>query len=107
MRAQEIPDFANNCTDARARWESIANGAVRCEVLGLEGLLTLRVARINIGLEHSAVWDSGEHLPEHKFKCQYTGRWRARDQIFWLLRRVRCHLSEFLVTESVCLLAAA
>jgi hypothetical protein len=74
-----------------ARWESIANGAVRCEVLGLEGLLALRVARVNIGLLHTTGWRSSEHLSEHRYTCSYTGNWRADKQIFWLLRRVRSH----------------
>jgi hypothetical protein len=60
-------------------------------VLGLEGLLALRVARVNIGLLHTIDWRSSEHLSEHRYTCSYTGNWRADKQIFWLLRRVRSH----------------
>lgn len=66
---------------------SIAQGAVRCDVLGLGSLVSLRIARYNLGTNYGSRWDASRHLPEQKRECKYTGQWRAKDCIDWHIRR--------------------
>lgn len=68
-------------------WESVAHGAVKCDVLGLPSLISLRRARYNIGLHHTPEWKRGIHPRKLRFKSTFTDRWTVMGGIYWVLRR--------------------
>jgi hypothetical protein len=71
-------------------WESIANGAVRCEAIGIGKIVSLRIARFNVGMVYDTVWD--EHrdfdVPERKYVSDFTGAVMVSHRMKWYLRRV-------------------
>lgn len=68
-------------------WESVAKGAVRCEVLGLGGIISLRIARYNIGFTEHRQWTEGKYLANQKYFDEFYGHWRAKNCVCWVLRR--------------------
>lgn len=87
----------NELADGRTRikirqpdsaWESVSKGAVRCEVLGLGSLVSLRIARYNIGFQETLPWDdSKDYLPTQKTWDDFYCAWSAKGVICWVLRR--------------------
>lgn len=69
-------------------WESVAHGAVRCEVLGYGSIVSMRIARWNIGYSSSKSWGDGTGFhPEQKYHSQFDGTAMAKNCVIWLLRR--------------------
>lgn len=69
-------------------WESVAHGAVRCEILGYSSTVSMRVARYNIGWLISLPWDDNRGFrPEQKYRHEYDGAFRANNCVEWMLRR--------------------
>jgi hypothetical protein len=69
-------------------WESIANGAVQCELLGIKNLISVRIARYNFGIACNRPFDPSRHRLEDKYICSYRHVERANNQVNWCLRRV-------------------
>ena len=68
-------------------WESVAHGAVRCELFGCSNMVSLRIARYNVGYSYAASWQEGLYLPEQKIPDEYRGGFTANKVINWVLRR--------------------
>jgi hypothetical protein len=68
-------------------WESIANGAVQCELLGIQNLISVRIARHNFGISCNQLFDASRHRQEDKYICSYRHTERAKNQVKWCLHR--------------------
>jgi hypothetical protein len=69
-------------------WESIANGAVQCELLGIQNLIPVRIARYNLGIECSSHYDPTRHRLADKYMCEWRQVPMAKNQVEWCLHRV-------------------
>ena len=74
------------------RWSSICRGAT---LWGLEhssftmpSPISSRISRYSYGMTSSPIYDPTKHLEEDKY-LDVEGKYRARRQMTWLLRRVR------------------
>lgn len=68
-------------------WESVAHGAVRCEVLGLGSIVSLRIARYNVGFNQNRKWEEGKYLPQMKRPDEYYGGFCVNEAIKWVMKR--------------------
>ena len=78
------------------RWSSICRGAT---LWGLEHsditynistpTVVSRIARYSYGMALSHIYDPAKHLPEDVYLDTAEGVYRAKDQMNWLLKRVR------------------
>jgi hypothetical protein len=71
-------------------WESIANGAVRCEAIGIGNIVSLRVSRFNVGIVFDTNWDEerDSDVPERRYVCPFHGKVMVSGRMQWYLRRV-------------------
>ncbi|GAB1319160.1 Actin-like ATPase domain-containing protein [Madurella fahalii] len=71
-------------------WTAICRGAV-IHATGLEGFSTFavdvqaRIARVSCGVKCNASWSSKKHNPSDKFWDDRRQKWKARNQMNWLL----------------------
>ena len=70
------------------RWESIANGAVRCEAMGIGNIVSFRIARFNLGMTYNAHFVDGRDTPEQRYVSEFDGSVMAKDQVKWYLTKV-------------------
>lgn len=83
-------------------WESVAHGAVRCDVLGYGSIFSMRIARWNIGYSVMKPWNEGKGFhPEQKYYCEYDGKYWANNCVTWLLRRGQ-KLEQNVLFEDTC-----
>lgn len=69
-------------------WESVAHGAVACEILGYMSVVSLRIARFNIGIGENRPWhDDGRFVPQQKIEDPYDGKLYAEGCVSWAVRR--------------------
>lgn len=83
----------------KSRWSSICRGAT---LWGLEHTdpafsssvissptVTSRLSRYSYGMAFSELYDPSKHVMEDVYVDQEEGHYRAKDQMTWLLKRVR------------------
>jgi len=68
-------------------WESVAHGAVRCEVLGLGSIVSLRIARYNVGFTQRSKWEEGKYPESMKTIDEHLGGFCVHKAIKWALKR--------------------
>jgi len=68
-------------------WESVAHGAVRCEVLGLGSIVSLRIARYNVGFSQRVKWEEGKYPVSMKLVDEHLGGFCVHKAIKWALKR--------------------
>lgn len=68
-------------------WESVAHGAVRCEVLGLGSIVSLRIARYNVGFTQRSKWEEGKYPASMKMVDEHLGGFCVHKAIKWGLKR--------------------
>lgn len=68
-------------------WESVAHGAVRCEVLGLGSIVSLRIARYNVGFTQTQKWVEGKYPASMKEVDEFYGGFCVHKGIKWAMKR--------------------
>jgi hypothetical protein len=74
--------------DTCSGWESIANGAVQCELLGIQNLISVRIARYNLGMLCVGKCDLKQNRKQGQFRRESYQEDTAANQIWWCLKRV-------------------
>ena len=71
-------------------WESIANGAVRCEAIGIGNIVSPRVSRFNVGIVFDTNWNEERDfdVPERRYVCPFNGKVMVSGRMQWYLKRV-------------------
>jgi len=68
-------------------WESVATGAVRCELLGFGNVVSIHRSRLHYGIAVVQWFVPGKHLLEDKYCCPYEGVYKATNQVEWLVSK--------------------
>lgn len=68
-------------------WESVAHGAVRCEVLGLGSIVSLHIARYNVGFTQRCKWEEGRYPVSMKHVDEHLAGFCVVKAIKWALKR--------------------
>ncbi|KAI5795147.1 hypothetical protein EDC01DRAFT_74332 [Geopyxis carbonaria] len=91
---QEYPEDGPNTiqiwrNDNAGYWQSVAAGAVRCEMLGLGRVnpVNTRLCRLNYGTAYKIRFDPAVHRAEDKWECPHTGVTKATNQVQWFIRK--------------------
>jgi len=83
--------------DGLLRWSAVCKGATlwglehsaHAQNMGITPTIQSRLARCNYGVALAYPFIVGEHLLEDRYVHARTGTFYARDQMTWLLKRVR------------------
>ena len=66
---------------------------MRCEAIGIGNIVSLRIARFNVGIVYNGRWDEKRDadVPERKFISEFDGEPMVNGLMKWYLRRVSDH----------------